>query len=70
MATTGGLAATALIGSLCAAHRTVDPDGPHVTMLEGVWSYCAGHAEDGHDWHTIEPRPRPQLESDMAAGLL
>ena len=70
MATTGGLAATSLIGSLCAAHRTVDPDGPHVTMLEGVWSYCAGHDDDGHDWRTIEPRPRPQLESDMAAGLL
>ena len=70
MATTGGLAATALIGSLCTAHRTVDPDGPHVTMLEGVWSYCAGHGHDGHDWRTIEPRPRPQLESDMAAGLL
>ena len=70
MATTGGLAATSLIGSLCAAHRTQDPDGPHVTMVEGVWSYCAGHADDGHDWRNIEPRPRPQLESDMAAGLL
>ena len=70
MATTGPAAPTALIGLLCAAHRRQDPDGPHVTMVDGAWSYCAGHADDGHDWRSIDPRPRQQLESDMASGLV
>jgi len=70
MATTDPAAPTALIGLLCAAHRRQDPDGPHVTMVDGAWSYCAGHADDGHDWRSIDPRPRQQLESDIASGLV
>jgi hypothetical protein len=70
MAITGRPAETALIQRFCNTHRTADPDGPHVTVLDGVWSYCAGHAEDGHEWREIEPRPRQQLESDIAAGLV
>jgi hypothetical protein len=70
MAITGRPAETALIQRFCTTHRTADPDGPHVTVLDGVWSYCAGHAEDGHEWREIEPRPRQQLESDIAAGLV
>jgi hypothetical protein len=70
MANTGQPAGSALIQRFCAAHRARDPDGPHVTVVDGVWSYCAGHAEDGHEWREIEARPRQQLESDIAAGLL
>jgi hypothetical protein len=62
--------AHALVQRLCFAHRTADPDGPHVTMLDGAWSYCAGHAEDSHDWRPIDARSRQQLESDIASGLI
>ncbi len=70
MATKGGPAETALIGLFCATHRSPDPEGPHVTMVDGAWSYCAGHAEGEHEWRAIDPRPREQLEADMASGLL
>jgi hypothetical protein len=70
MAITEGPAATALIERMCTTHRTVDPDGPHVTVVNGLWSYCSGHAEDGHEWRAIEPRRRQQLESDIASGLI
>jgi len=39
-------------------------------MVDGAWSYCAGHAEGEHEWRAIDPRPREQLEADMASGLL
>jgi hypothetical protein len=70
MATDDRPAAKALIERICTTHRTPDPEGPHVTVLDGLWSYCPGHAQDGHEWRAIEPRPRQQLESDISSGLI
>ncbi|HJW49165.1 MAG TPA: hypothetical protein VJ726_07100, partial [Candidatus Limnocylindria bacterium] len=60
-------AATALIERMCTTHPTPDPEGPHVTVVDGLWSYCSGHAEHGHKWRAIEPRPRQQLETEIAS---
>jgi len=62
--------AAALIERMCTTHRKADPEGPHVTVVDGLWSYCSGHADDDHDWRAIEGRPRQQLESDIASGLI
>jgi hypothetical protein len=55
-------AATALIERLCRAHRDRDPDGPLVTMVDGVWAYCIAHAGSDHDWQVIDPTTRRALE--------
>jgi hypothetical protein len=44
-----------LIERVCSAHRQHDPVGPLVTIVEGVWGYCAGNAAEGHIWKVIEP---------------
>ena len=60
-------AKTGLIERICVAHRDRDPEGPLVTMVEGAWAYCAGHADAGHDWRVIEPTPRPTVEEEFAS---
>ncbi|HEV8653931.1 MAG TPA: hypothetical protein VGR85_00260 [Candidatus Limnocylindria bacterium] len=61
---------SALIERFCDGHCERDPEGPLVTTVEGGWAYCAGHGESGHQWRAIDPRPRQQLEADIAAGLV
>jgi hypothetical protein len=64
MSVQGRPATTALIERVCATHLSRDPNGPLVTVLDGVWAYCAGHTSAEHEWRTIEPTTRQQLESE------
>lgn len=57
-------AATKLIERVCDGHRTRDPEGPLVTMVDGYWGYCAGHGDSDHAWRAIEPVRREGLETD------
>ena len=54
---------TALIERVCDAHPDRDPDGPLVTVIDGVWAYCAGHAEASHEWRVTEPVARHVLDT-------
>jgi hypothetical protein len=58
-----GRAATKLIERVCDGHKTRDPEGPLVTMVDGCWGYCAGHGDSDHAWRVIDPMQREELES-------
>jgi hypothetical protein len=64
MSVQGGPATTALIERVCVAHPDRDPDGPLVTVINGVWGYCAARRDSDHEWRTIEPTTRQHLESE------
>ena len=44
-----------LIERICTAHPRRDPSSPLVTVVEGVWGYWAGNAQEAHIWRVIEP---------------
>jgi len=48
---------TSLIALVCEAHRSRGVDGPYITLVDGLWAYCAAGRNDGegHVWHPIEP---------------
>jgi hypothetical protein len=63
----------AMIKLVCAAHLERSQEDPLVTSVDvagGQWAFCAGGAQDGHEWRPIEPmaleslrvRPRRLLE--------
>ena len=52
---------TALIELVCRAHTDPDPVGPLITLVDGLWAYCDGHAESAHDWSRIQPTRREDL---------
>ena len=56
-------AATALIERICDAHPDRDPEGPLVTVVDGVWAFCAGHADSGHQWRATDPVARHVLDT-------
>jgi hypothetical protein len=51
----------AVIELVCHAHPTADGPGPLVTVVEQMWAYCEGNAQDGHDWTRIEPTRREHV---------
>ena len=53
---------TPLIERICDVHTERDPEGPLVTVVDGVWAYCAGHGEGGHQWRAAGPVLRTELE--------
>ena len=55
---------TALIELVCSAHTDPDPVGPLITLVDGLWAYCDGHGEAGHEWSRIQPIRRESL-ADM-----
>jgi hypothetical protein len=63
MSVQGGPATTALIQRVCGTHPERDPEGPLVTVTDGVWAYCAGRGDAPHEWRAIEPMTRQHLES-------
>jgi hypothetical protein len=52
-----------MIELACRAHAEAGTAGPVVTTVEGVWAYCFGGAENGHDWRQIEPTTLEALRS-------
>ena len=46
-----------LIALVCEAHPDRGAEGPFITLVDGLWAYCAAGYVDGepHDWHPIEP---------------
>ncbi len=57
----------AMIELTCTAHLETGADGPLVTTVDGVWAYCFGGREKGHDWRRIEPMTIELLRSGMQA---
>ena len=51
----------ALIELLCLKHAEPDPVGPLITLVDGVWAYCAGHGSGDHSWTRIEATRREQI---------
>lgn len=66
MSVQGDRTTTGLIERICDGHPDRDPEGPLVTMVEGAWAYCAGHADGEHEWRVIEPTSRRDLEEGFA----
>lgn len=61
----------AMIELVCASHLEPSKNDPVVTAVDGgLWAFCAGGAQDGHDWRRIGPtaleplraRPRRLLQ--------
>ena len=45
-----------LIALLCEKHPNRGTDGPFITLVEGLWAYCAaGYGHTDHTWRPIEP---------------
>jgi hypothetical protein len=53
----------AMIELMCAAHPDAGAAGPVVTTVDGVWAYCFGGAENGHEWRKIEPTTLESVRS-------
>lgn len=68
MSVRGDQATTGLIERICEAHREPDAEGPLVTMVEGAWAYCAGHARGEHEWRVIEPALRRDVAERFASS--
>lgn len=58
----GVVGMAAMIELTCAAHFETRA-GPLVTTVEGIWAYCLGGGEDGHEWRRIEPTALELLRS-------
>ncbi|HKY51848.1 MAG TPA: hypothetical protein VJP45_11390 [Candidatus Limnocylindria bacterium] len=56
---------TAQIERVCTAHPRPDGVGPHITIVDGAWAFCAGRGTDAHEWRRIEPT-RLQFLGDPA----
>lgn len=59
---------TALIELACRAHLQPDGQGPLVTIVDGIWAYCAERASGDHEWLRIPPTTRELLEDPSQAG--
>ena len=57
----------AMIELACAAHVNPAAEGALITTLEGVWAYCAGGIEAGHDWRRIVPTALELLRAGVQA---
>jgi hypothetical protein len=57
----------AMIERTCVAHLEAGANGPLVTTVEGVWAYCVGAGDDGHDWQQINPTPLELLRAGLQA---
>ena len=57
----------AMVEVTCAAHLETGAAGPLVTTVDGVWAYCFGGADTGHDWRKIEPMALELLRTGMQA---
>ncbi len=66
MSVQGGPATTAFIERICEAHRDRDTEGPLVTIVDGVWAYCAGNGDSEHDWRVTPPTLRRAVEEQIA----
>jgi len=53
----------AMIELMCSAHADAGTAGPVVTTVEGVWAYCFGGGENGHEWREIEPTALESLRT-------
>ena len=52
----------AMMELVCAAHLEPSKRDPLVTAVDGgLWAFCPGGAEDGHDWRRVEPIPLGSL---------
>lgn len=63
----GVVGMAAMIERTCAAHLEPGPDGPLVTTVDGVWAYCFGGGDEGHDWGQIRPTALELLRAGMQA---
>jgi hypothetical protein len=61
-----GLRGQPLINFVCRRHADRDPIGPTITIVEGKWALCVSHANDGHEWHQIQPTRRDQIGEPAA----
>jgi hypothetical protein len=52
---------------VCKRHTERDPVGPLVTIIDGAWALCVGHALSGHDWAEIEPTQLEHLSGPTQA---
>jgi hypothetical protein len=52
----------ALIELTCQAHQTPKGQGPLITLIDGAWAYCEGHASGSHEWARIEPIRRDRID--------
>src|SRR3954467_267287 len=46
-----------LIALVCDSHPDRGPEGPFITLVDGLWAYCPRGYADGaaHRWRPIEP---------------
>jgi hypothetical protein len=57
----------AVIELTCTAHERPSRDGL-VTMVDGVWAYCAGNGKDGHVWQRIDAMSVELLRAGIVAA--
>ena len=63
-----GLAA--MIERTCVAHLEAGANGPLVTTVDGVWAYCVGGGDGGHDSQKINPTALRTIELSCDSGTL
>jgi hypothetical protein len=46
-----------LIALVCESHQDRGADGPFITLIDGLWAYCARGYVNGqqHRWRPVEP---------------